>query len=175
MDLPSEAIFSAVRRVSQDRAKSLNIETVNFAYERGWITDWDCEFYQDTSRKRSTSERQQEHRERINEKIIARMTRPADMDDDNLAWGMAESDVKQARADGRISAWEELFYLGNMGRGFVSEKQLPIKERIEAKVNGDWKSEAGCISWTFNSESVAQARSRGQISERDAEFYTENR
>merc|ERR1712232_463177 len=84
-NIPSNIIFSAVRRVRQDASKSLNLQTLDFAYARGWVSDWEYEFYSDSLRKRKTSDKQATHRERINEKILARMARPSD----------AESEEKQ--------------------------------------------------------------------------------
>jgi hypothetical protein len=75
LDLPSEIIFSAVRRVSNDFAKSLNRETIELAYSNGWLTEWEHTFYIDTIRKRKLTPRQHNKRYLINEKILKQISR----------------------------------------------------------------------------------------------------
>jgi len=119
-----------------------------------------------------TSDRQQEHRERINVKILSRMTRPSEAEEEKNQWNLTAKEITQAREDGSITAWEEHFYIGNLGRGFVTEKQLPIKERIEAKVNGKGE-EINRIAWTCDAQCIDSAKSSGLITEKDAVFYLE--
>ena len=56
--LPSDKIFQAIKRVRKDNKKSLNIEAVDHAYKKGWINDWENDFYIDIMRKRNLTERQ---------------------------------------------------------------------------------------------------------------------
>ena len=71
LGLPSDLIFQAIARVSKDLSKGLNTETLDHARRKGWINDWEKEFYSDTMRKRSLSDKQLVKRVQINRKIMA--------------------------------------------------------------------------------------------------------
>lgn len=71
--LPSDKIFQAVKRVKKDIAKSLNAETIEHAYNKGWIDDWERKFYFDIMRKRVLSKKQDTIKERINRTVLARI------------------------------------------------------------------------------------------------------
>lgn len=71
--LPSDLIFQAVKRVRSDASRSLNAESIAYARERGWINDWEHEFYFRIMRKRSLSEKQVAKKRQINEMILLRM------------------------------------------------------------------------------------------------------
>ena len=73
--LPSDKIFQAVKRIRKDNQKSLNIEAIQHAFDKGWINDWEYHFSVDTIRKRKLSARQCETREKINEKMLYKMKR----------------------------------------------------------------------------------------------------
>ncbi len=75
MGLPSEKIFQAVKRVRKDSEKSLNSESIELAYSKDWINNWEYEFYIDTFRKRRLSEKQTLKRKQINEKILANINK----------------------------------------------------------------------------------------------------
>ena len=70
LDLPSDKIFSAIKRIKIDIEKSLNIETIEFAYSKKWINDWELNFYSDTFKKRSITDKQNLKRIDINQKIL---------------------------------------------------------------------------------------------------------
>ncbi|EQB62769.1 MAG: hypothetical protein RBG1_1C00001G0348 [candidate division Zixibacteria bacterium RBG-1] len=74
--LPSDKIFEAVKRVRKDGTKSLNAEAIDHAYQRGWINQWEKEFYFQNMRKRKLSARQKEKKTQINEKMLRNMRRP---------------------------------------------------------------------------------------------------
>lgn len=76
--LPSDLIFQAVKRVRLDLGKSLNAEAVDHAHQRGWINDWERDFYIRIMRKRKLSPRQIAKKRQINEKVLLhiRQTRP---------------------------------------------------------------------------------------------------
>ena len=74
--LPSDKIFDAVKRISRDDLKSANAETIQHAFDKGWITGWERNFYLDIMRKRSLSEKQSAKKKQINRKILARIARP---------------------------------------------------------------------------------------------------
>jgi hypothetical protein len=70
--LPSDKIFQAVARVQKDWWRSLNAETIEHAFTKGWVTDWERRFYFDTMRKRvgSMSAKQSKKRHEINVSIV---------------------------------------------------------------------------------------------------------
>ena len=73
MELPSNKIFDAVKRVKKKADTSLNEETITHLYKQKLISMWEYEFYIDTCRKRKLSSRQIATRKKINEKILAIM------------------------------------------------------------------------------------------------------
>ena len=73
LGLPSDRIFQAIRRVRADEQKALNAEAIDHAHIHGWITDWEREFYFDTMRKQSLSEKQMKKRLQVNRKILQRV------------------------------------------------------------------------------------------------------
>lgn len=75
MGLQSDKIFSAYKKVVKNVSKPLNAETIEYAYNKNWINEWEHKFYFDTMRKRKLSEKQGNIRSRINTKIIRRIER----------------------------------------------------------------------------------------------------
>lgn len=75
--LPSDKIFKAVARVQKDWWRALNEETIAHAHTKGWITDWERDFYFDTMRKRieSMSAKQSAKRDEINRRVLAHIVR----------------------------------------------------------------------------------------------------
>lgn len=71
--LPSDLIFQAVKRIRRDISKSLNPQAVVYAKERGWINEWESEFYFDIMRKRRLSERQLDKKQQINVHFLEQM------------------------------------------------------------------------------------------------------
>jgi hypothetical protein len=69
----SDKIFRAVDRIRGDITKPLNVETIAHANDKGWIDDWDKDFYIDTWRKRKPSHKQMSRRVKINQIIIHSM------------------------------------------------------------------------------------------------------
>ncbi|MFM5687824.1 hypothetical protein ACET70_23845, partial [Aeromonas caviae] len=61
------------KRVRKDNQKSLNAEAIKYAYEKGWINDWEYTFSIDTMRKRSLSDKQIKTRMKVNEKMLSNM------------------------------------------------------------------------------------------------------
>jgi len=74
LGLPSDKIFQALRRVASDQARALNAEAIQHARSRGWINDWEKDFYFDTMRKRNLTEKQLNTRKQIN-RLVLRQTR----------------------------------------------------------------------------------------------------
>lgn len=75
LGLPSNKIFQAIRRVAKDNTKSLNVDAINYAHAKNWITDWERGFYLDTKGKRKLSEKQKAKRMEINERVTLKMQR----------------------------------------------------------------------------------------------------
>ena len=73
--LPSDKIFQAVKRVRKDHDKSLNAEAVQHAFDRGWISEWEKNFYFGIMRKRNLSVKQTAKKSEINELVLTRMKR----------------------------------------------------------------------------------------------------
>ncbi len=71
LEIDSDTLFQALRRIAADPKKALNLAAIEFAYRRGWLTSWDRKFCLDTCRKRKLSPRQREIRAAINAKVIA--------------------------------------------------------------------------------------------------------
>jgi hypothetical protein len=68
--LPSDLIFKAIKRVGEDEGKALNPQTISHARSKGWIPDWEYDFYLDTWRKKKLSQKQSTRRISINRKIL---------------------------------------------------------------------------------------------------------
>jgi hypothetical protein len=73
--LPSDKIFQAIKRVRKTTTKSLNAETIEHAFDRGWITEWERNFYSSIMRKRSLSKNQSAKKIEVNERVLACMRR----------------------------------------------------------------------------------------------------
>lgn len=70
LGLPSAKIFDAIKRITKDTSKALNAETIDHAFKKQWITKWEHDFYFDTWRKRSLSDKQSAKRAQINERVL---------------------------------------------------------------------------------------------------------
>lgn len=73
--LPSDKIFQAVKRVRKNLSKALNAEAIAHAFQRGWLTAWEKDFYFDIMRKRNLTARQASKKQQINELVLQRMRR----------------------------------------------------------------------------------------------------
>lgn len=73
LGLPSDRIFQSIKRVRKDDGKALNAEAIAHAHGRGWINNWERDWYFDTMRKRKLSVKQKAKREEINRLILARL------------------------------------------------------------------------------------------------------
>ena len=70
LGLPSAQLFQALKRVRRDITKSFNAEAIYHARTKGWINEWEYNFYLDILRKRNLSEKQLNKKTHINEKIL---------------------------------------------------------------------------------------------------------
>jgi hypothetical protein len=66
----SDKIFRSISQVKKHIDKSLNAETISFAFEKQWITQKDRDFYIDIFKKRNLSEKQNNWKTSINKKIL---------------------------------------------------------------------------------------------------------
>ena len=66
----SDKIFRAISKVKKNSSKSLNAETIDFAFNKKWITEKDRNFYMDIFRKRNLSTKQDSWKTSINKKIL---------------------------------------------------------------------------------------------------------
>lgn len=73
LGLRSDKVFHALKRVRKDSTRSFNEELLDLAFEQGWTSDWENNFYRDVMRKRVLTSRQEAVKLRINEKILRRV------------------------------------------------------------------------------------------------------
>jgi len=75
LGLPSDTIFQALRRIAVDDTRAINAETIEHAFKKRWINEWEKKFYFDTMRKRKLTQRQLKKRIEINHSIIKKTAR----------------------------------------------------------------------------------------------------
>lgn len=75
LGLRSDLVFSSIKRIRKDREKGINAHAAVLFHERGIINDWEYGFCQDTFRKRDLTDRQLATRMKINNKILAAVSR----------------------------------------------------------------------------------------------------
>jgi hypothetical protein len=75
--LPSDRIFQAVKRVRKNNKRSLNAETIEHAFTKGWINTWERDFYLDIMHKRKLSDKQALKKLQVNERLMAAIRRNA--------------------------------------------------------------------------------------------------
>lgn len=73
MKLSSDKMFAAIKRVTADATKAFNAELIEHAFTKGWISQWEKDFYLDTWRKRRLSDPQMAKRRQVNWKILAQV------------------------------------------------------------------------------------------------------
>jgi hypothetical protein len=75
--LPSAKVFEALKRVIKDRGAALNQAAVEYAHDRGWLSDGERDFYLNTIRPsyrlKGLSPKQLATRVKINERVLARL------------------------------------------------------------------------------------------------------
>lgn len=74
LGLASDLIFSGLKRISKDGNKALNEAAINYAFEQGWINEWEKTFCFNTMRKRKLSIKQAAKRAEINQLVLAKTT-----------------------------------------------------------------------------------------------------
>jgi hypothetical protein len=77
MGLPSDKIFTGLKRVRKDDAAALNIAAAEHAKTKGWVNDWEYGFLIDTARKRKLTGAQLAKRQQINARVLRKVKRAA--------------------------------------------------------------------------------------------------
>src|SRR5690606_16058714 len=75
LGLPSNDIFSAMKKIKKDVEKSINAATLRYAFEKKWINTWEFDFYTDIFRKRNLTDKQTQKKKQINQKILKNMSK----------------------------------------------------------------------------------------------------
>jgi len=73
LGLSSDKIFQAIKRVRKDNTKALNSESIQYAFDRQWLNEWEKNFYIDIMRKRTLTDNQLKKKIQINTKISRNM------------------------------------------------------------------------------------------------------
>ena len=66
----ADAILKSIKKIKTDISKSLNIETIDFLYNKKYINDWELEFYYNIKAKRILSKKQLDIKIKINKKFL---------------------------------------------------------------------------------------------------------
>lgn len=80
LGLPSDKIFSAVKRIKKDVEKSINAEALDYAFQRKWISKWEFDFYKNIRSKRLLTDKQNNKKKEVNNRILANMSKRRDRD-----------------------------------------------------------------------------------------------
>jgi hypothetical protein len=75
--LPSDKIFTAVKRVRKDDEKALNLEAIEHCRNKRWINQWEYDFLINTRKKRKLSAAQLKKRQQINARVLRNVKRAA--------------------------------------------------------------------------------------------------
>ena len=70
LGLPSGKLFEGLGKIAKDNRKAMNVETLEYAHEQGWINDWQRDFYLSTLRIKRLSPRQLAKRIEVNDRVI---------------------------------------------------------------------------------------------------------
>lgn len=75
LNLPTNSIFDAVKRIEQDPTRSVNLQTLNHVRDEAWITEWEYDFYRQIQRKqfKKFSPKRASIKIEINHKILWRI------------------------------------------------------------------------------------------------------
>lgn len=73
LGMPSEIIFAGFRRVAKDEERALNEAASDYAFRKGWVTEWERNFLYNTSRIRKLSSKQLAKRVEINQRVLRKM------------------------------------------------------------------------------------------------------
>ena len=74
LGLPSDVIFSAIKRIKTDKSAAPNPPLIQMAKDNNWVNDWEYTFSLNTLNRRSLSENMLRQRLRINYKILEKVS-----------------------------------------------------------------------------------------------------
>ena len=130
----TDAVFASIKRVHDNDTKSLHVDMVDHAESHGAIAPWAADLYKKLLRKRVLSTKQAQFRQRMNTRILDHAACLANVSDGSSAWPIDEATLTSALNNTAINDWEHAFYINNVGKQQVTDKQQPIKQRIEANI-----------------------------------------
>ena len=72
LNIQTDLIFDAVKRIERDHTRSVNLRTLNQAVREAWITKWEYDFYKQIHRKpfRKLSPNRAAKKMEVNRKIL---------------------------------------------------------------------------------------------------------
>ena len=75
LNIQTDLIFDAVKRIERDSTKSVNLRTLQQAISEAWITEWEFNFYKRIHKKqfRKLSPKQASIKMEVNRKILRRI------------------------------------------------------------------------------------------------------
>lgn len=73
MGMPSNRIFDGFRRIAKDQDKALNEAASDYAFRKGWVTEWERKFLSNTGLLRNLSAKQLAKRVEINTRVLRKM------------------------------------------------------------------------------------------------------
>ena len=126
------AVFASIKRVRNDNTKSLHVDMVDNAEAQHAITTSAADLYKKLIRKRVLSCKQSQFRQRMNQQILNHAAGLAN--DGSSPWPLDVATLTSALGHAVVSKWEHSFYSSNLGKQHVTDKQQPIKQRIEANI-----------------------------------------
>lgn len=69
-EIPSNLIIQCIKRILKNLTSNMNSETLEFANFKGWLTEWEYNFYLDISLQRNLTDKQLNRKLEINNKVI---------------------------------------------------------------------------------------------------------
>lgn len=75
LNIQTDLIFDAVKRIERDPTRSVNLHTLNQAISEAWITEWEYDFYKQIQKKqfRKLSPKRAAKKIEVNHKILRRI------------------------------------------------------------------------------------------------------
>jgi hypothetical protein len=172
-EVPTTAIFASLKRVKKSPEKAVHKHLVKLAREKCLITHHAETWYARHSKKRALGREELDYRRVLNRRILSDHNPMRADAETALAerfcmpyrgpWKLDDQLLQQAREAGKLTEWEVRFYMENYGQKFVSEKQWPIKRRIEELTLP--------TPWVLDGETVQRALAHGHITPWECTFY----
>jgi len=75
MNLQSDRIFQSIKLIKRELFKSVNRETIQYAYDHKWITEWEGNFYLSIMSKRKLTVKQKNKKIDVNQRILNSINR----------------------------------------------------------------------------------------------------